>query len=188
MSTVSCKMDRIIHMPLFASILHCIKKKKKRWSQEQAFSQLSYFYASKLFRGFKKKKKSLLWKGWHRTWKFYNEASINIVAHPRPQVLVLHKWPSVTGLAVETSLQDSENFPDRVFEFTTMLCHWGFLCSVIMCFVLTSAPRTCQLKRKPQRLLQDSVQSCCPLVEASSTAFLKKDRASREKKAWHKWV
>lgn len=184
MSTVSCKMDKIcLYLQVFSTVL----KKKKRWSQEQAFSQLSYFYASKLFRGLKKKK-SLLWKGWHRIWKFYNEASINIVTHPRPQALVLHKWPSVAGLAVETSLQDSENFPDRVFEFTTMLCHWGFLCSVIMCFVLTSAPRTCQLKRKPRRLLQDSVQSCCPLVEASSTAFLKKDRASREKKAWHKWV
>lgn len=188
MSTVSCKMDRIIHMPLFASILHCIKKKKKDEAKSKLSPNYLIFMPQNSSEDLKKKKKSLLWKGWHRTWKFYNEASINIVAHPRPQVLVLHKWPSVTGLAVETSLQDSENFPDRVFEFTTMLCHWGFLCSVIMCFVLTSAPRTCQLKRKPQRLLQDSVQSCCPLVEASSTAFLKKDRASREKKAWHKWV
>lgn len=74
-------------------------------------------------------------------------------------------------------------FPNRVFEFT-ILCHWGFLPSVKMCFVLTSAPRTCQLK--------SHTHLCCTVVLPSSGCCqhsISKETASTEgeKKMWNKW-
>ena len=44
-----------------------------------------------------------------------------------------------------------------------MLCRWGFLCSVIMCFVLTSAPRTCQLRVRGAAPVRSGGEGCTDL-------------------------
>lgn len=137
-------MDKVIYMLLSASIFHCIQK--QRWSQRASFLPTISFLCLKTIHGIFKTKLAI--KGLTQNLKVLQWDIHSQCSSPPPTSVSLYKWSSVAGLAVETSRQNSENFSDQIFEFITMLCHWGFLCSVIMCFVLTSAPSHLPTEKK----------------------------------------
>lgn len=185
MSTASRMMEKVIHMPLFVHVFPLYSKTKMK--PETKFSpNYLIFMPSNSSGDLKKKKKSLLSEAWHRFWKFYNEASINIIAHPHSQVLVTQ--------VIECSRPCCGDQTPGLWEFpwSCIWIHYNALSLGVSVFsnnVLCS--QKCPSHLPTEKKFTETFAGQCAVVLPSSGCCrnrIFKEGQSWVGGAWRKWV